>query len=65
MESSFESVNSKNKLKSANLVSPVTPVLFTTPKGLRLRTFNKNMQGKYEIKFCDLEKWVNNLFIII
>lgn len=58
MENSVKSVNSKNKLNSANLISPLTPVLFATPKGLHLRTFNKNMKGKYEIKFCDLEKWV-------
>lgn len=60
MENSVKSVNSKNKLKSTNLVSPLTPVLFTTPKGLHLRTLCKNMKGKYEIKFCDLEKWVDN-----
>lgn len=36
------------------------PVLYATMSGIHLRQFeNTSTGGKYESKFCDLERWVS------
>lgn len=52
---------------SDNLVSPCTPVLFSTSRGLQLRTrrtwrtfgADNDCRDNYCVQFCDLERWVN------
>lgn len=55
--------NSINQFEyTASIVSPRTPVLFSTIHGIHLRTNDSRHSGtlRYKLHFCDLERWQCN-----